>query len=254
MLFFLFLIGLLIGSFLNVCIYRIPRRESIVFPGSHCTSCGAPLKSYDLIPVVSFLWLGGKCRTCKNPISPRYPAVELTTAVLITLQGWIWGLSFSFFLYAALSAVLIVVTMIDFDHQVIPDSLVLIIAALGLIYRLFICLPRFGLSALLDGAAGFLLGGALFLLIAVVSRGGMGGGDIKLTAALGLWFGWKLLLLMVFLSFVSGALVSAVLLLTHLRGRKDAVPFGPFLAFAAYLVSLCGNELIQWYLQILSKN
>lgn len=252
MLFFLFLFGLLIGSFLNVCIYRIPRGESIVFPGSHCASCGVHLKSYDLIPVVSYLLLRGRCRYCGQSISPRYPLVELTTAALITLQGWKWGVTPTFFLYAVLTAVLVAVTMIDFDHQIIPDGLVVIVAALGLIHLLVVRMPLMGPAALLDGAAGFLLGGGLFFLIAVLSRGGMGGGDVKLAAAFGLCFGWQLLLLLLLLAFISGALVSAGLLLSHKKGRKDGVPFGPFLAFGAYFVSLCGSELIRWYLQSLS--
>lgn len=249
MLLLIFLFGLLIGSFLNVCIYRIPRNESIVFPGSHCTACGGYLRSCDLIPVVSYLLLGGRCRYCKCTISPRYPLVELTTAVLITLQVWQRGITASFFLCAALTAVLIVVAMIDFDHQIIPDGLVLVIAVLGLAQLILVLLPQLGLVVLLDHTAGFFLGGGVFFLIAVISRGGMGGGDVKLAAVLGLWFGWKQLLLLVFVAFVSGAFVSVILLLTHIKGRKEGVPFGPFLAAAAYLVSLFGSELVHWYLQ-----
>ncbi len=249
MLFLLFLFGLVVGSFLNVCIYRIPRGESIAFPGSHCTGCGTPLRPRDLIPVASYLSLGGRCRHCKRAISPRYPLVELTTAGLIVLQGWRRESFVSFFLYAALTAVLIVVTMIDFDHQIIPDGLVLVIAALGLVRLMTVLLPQRGPAALLDSAVGFLLGGGLFFLIAAVSRGGMGGGDVKLAAALGLWFGWKQQLLLMFMAFVLGALVSAALLATRVKGRKEGIPFGPFLAVSAYLVSLFGDELIQWYRQ-----
>ncbi len=249
MLFLVFLFGLFIGSFLNVCIYRIPRNESIVYPGSHCPTCGAPLRFLDLIPVMSYLMLSGRCRYCKCPISPRYPIVELTTAILITLQAWRQGINLSFFLFAGLTAALVAAAMIDYDHQIIPDSLVLTITLLGLAHLFIVLLPQLGFSVLLDRTAGFLLGGSLFLLIAVVSRGGMGGGDIKLTAALGLWFGWRELLLLVFVAFVSGALVSVLLLVTHTKGRKEGIPFGPFLALAAYLVSLFGSELINWYLR-----
>ncbi|MDD3194102.1 MAG: prepilin peptidase [Oscillospiraceae bacterium] len=249
MLFLVFFFGLLVGSFLNVCIYRIPRNESIVFPGSHCTVCGAPLRFFDLIPVVSYLLLGGRCRYCRCTISPRYPLVELTTAMLITLQGWRRGITASFFLYAALTAVLVAVAIIDFDHQIIPDGLVLAIAMLGLAQLIVVLLPQLGPAVLLERTAGFLLGGGLFFLISVISRGGMGGGDVKLAAVLGLWFGWKQLLLLMFLAFVSGAFVSVVLLLAHIKDRKEGVPFGPFLAAAAYLVSLFGSELVHWYLQ-----
>lgn len=249
MLFLTFLYGLLIGSFLNVIIYRIPRNESIIFPGSHCPSCGASLHFFDLIPVVSYIMLGGKCRYCKCHISPRYPVVELLTASLITFQAWRQGLSLSFFLFAALTAILVAVTVIDYDCQIIPDSLVLLIAILGALHLFFVLAPSYGSAVLLDRAAGFLLGGGLFFLIAVVSRGGMGGGDIKLAAALGLWFGWKELLLLVFAAFIFGAVVSVFLLLTHIKGRKEGIPFGPFLALSAYLVSLYGSELMNWYLR-----
>lgn len=248
MLFGTFLFGLLIGSFLNVCIYRIPRHESIVFPGSHCTSCGAAIKPYDLIPVVSYLILRGRCRSCKSPISPRYPVVELATAILITGQAWKRGLSIEFFMFAAWTAVLIVIAMVDFDHQLIPDGFNLTVAALGVVY-LGIRFHQAGFPALLDGVVSSLLGAGLFLLISVISKGGMGGGDMKLVAALGLWFGWKELLLLLFIAFVVGAIVSVLLLLLRRKGRKDGIPFGPFLASAAYLVSLFGTELLQWYFQ-----
>jgi len=242
-----FLFGLFIGSFLNVCIYRIPRHESIVFPGSHCTSCGTQIRPYDLIPVVSYLVLGGKCRTCKSAISLRYPLVELVTGVLMAVQYWKWGFSLRFVLFAALTAVLIVVTAVDLDHQLILDGFVLAIAALGVLYVFMVQIPQSGLSALLDSLIGMLIGGGLFLLISAVSRGGMGGGDIKLMAALGLWFGWKMLLLLIFVAFIVGALVSAVLLFLRKKGKKDGIPFGPFIAAAAYFISICGPELLRWY-------
>lgn len=249
MLFITFVFGLLIGSFLNVCIYRIPRHESIVFPGSHCTSCGASIKPYDLVPVVSYLILQGKCRSCKSPISPRYPIVELTTAVLIVGQAWKRGLSIEFFMFATLTAILIVITMVDIDHHLIPDGFNLTVAAVGVLYLLGVRVHQVGFSALLDGAISSALGAGLFLLISVISKGGMGGGDIKLVAALGLWFGWKELLLLLFIAFVVGAFLSVLLLLLRRKGRKDGIPFGPFLAFAAYLVSLFGTNLLQWYFQ-----
>ena len=249
MLLITFLFSLLIGSFLNVCIYRIPRHESIIFPGSHCTSCGAQIRPYDLIPVFSFLMLHGKCRSCKSAISTRYPLVELITAVLITGQYWIWGFSVRFLLLAALSAILVVITMVDLDHQLILNSFVLAIAALGVLYVLIIRVPQFGFAGLLDSVIGMLVGGCLFFLISVVSGGGMGGGDIKLMAALGLWFGWKAVLLLIFISFITGALVSVILLLFYKKKKKDAIPFGPFIAFAAYFVSLYGTQLLHWYSQ-----
>ncbi|MGE4352735.1 MAG: A24 family peptidase [Oscillospiraceae bacterium] len=244
-----FIFGLLIGSFLNVCIYRIPRQESIVFTGSHCTACGTPIKFYDLIPVLSYVLLRGRCRFCKSRISPQYPLIELATAVLITFQAWKWGLTVSFMLFAALTAVLIVVTMVDFYHQIIPDSFIIAIAILGLFYLATIQAPQRGFSAVVDSIVGLFVGGALFFLISFVSKGGMGGGDIKLMAVLGLWFGWKKILLLMLVAFVSGAFISVPLLLMHRKSGKDAVPFGPFIALAAYFISLFGNELLQWYSQ-----
>lgn len=249
MLIIVFLGGLLIGSFLNVCIYRIPRQESTVFPASHCTSCGASIKPYDLIPVVSFLLLKGKCRNCADSISIRYPLVELTTAALITLQAWKWGLSLQLIFFTVMTSVLIVITMIDLDQQLIPDGLILIIAAAGVLYLLAVQVPRFGMMNLLDNVIGFAVGGGVFFFISVVSKGGMGGGDIKLMAVLGLWFGWEKLLFLMLCSFVGGAFISILLLILKRKGRKDAIPFGPFIALAAYFTSLYGAEIIQWYLR-----
>lgn len=246
-----FLFALMIGSFLNVCIYRIPRNESIAFPGSHCTACGKPIKAYDLIPVLSFLFLHGKCRMCKEPISIRYPLVELITGILIAAQAWRFGMTIEFFLYAAMTAVLIVVTMIDLDLQIIPDRLVAALGILSLLYLFLVRFPRYGVSALYNSAIGFVLGGLFFLLIAIVSNGGMGGGDIKLMAMLGLWFGWQKLLVLMFLTFIGGAIISLFLLLLKVKKMKDGIPFGPFIAFAAYIVSMFGDKIIAWYVGIL---
>lgn len=143
---------------------------------------------------------------------------------------------------------MIAVAFVDFDFQIVPDGLIYALGAAGLAYVVTVLLPRSGVSALLDAAIGFLLGGVLFFAAAVVSKGGMGGGDIKLAAVLGLWFGWKSLLLLMLLSFVSAAIVSVFLLLTKRKSRKDGVPFAPFIAFSAYITPMLGRELINWYL------
>lgn len=250
MVFIIFLFALMIGSFLNVCIYRIPRNESIAFPGSHCTACGKPIKAYDLIPVLSFLFLHGKCRMCKEPISIRYPLVELTTGMLIAVQAWWFGINAEFFLYAAMTAVLIVITMIDLDLQIIPDRLVVVLGILSLLHLFLVRVPQYGIGAIYNSAIGFVIGGLFFLLIAIVSNGGMGGGDIKLMAVLGLWFGWQKLLVLMFLTFIGGAIISVFLLLLKVKKMKDGIPFGPFIAFAAYIVSIFGSGIIVWYLNI----
>lgn len=250
MIVFIFIFALIIGSFLNVCIYRIPRSESIAFPGSHCTACGNPIKSYDLIPVISFLLLRGKCRMCKESISIRYPLVELLTAVLITFQAWRYGITAEFFYFAAMTSILIIITMIDLDRQIIPDGLIIALGILGAMYLFTVQLPQYGARSLLQNAIGFAVGGLFFLLIAVVSNGGMGGGDIKLMAVLGLWFGWQKLLALMLVTFISGAVISIILLLLKIKKMKDGIPFGPFIAFAAYIVSIYGTDIIMWYFNI----
>lgn len=245
-----FIFGLIIGSFLNVCIYRIPRNESIVFPGSHCTACGQPIKSYDLIPVLSYLFLGGKCRMCKETISLRYPLVELATAALITVQAWRYGITLEFICFTVMTAILIVITMIDFDLQIIPDRLIIALGILGAVYLFIVQYPQYGARILYNSAIGFILGGSFFLMVAIVSNGGMGGGDIKLMAVLGLWFGWQKLLVLMLVTFISGAFISIILLLLKLKKMKDGIPFGPFIALAAYIVSIFGSGIIVWYLNI----
>lgn len=241
-----FFFSLLLGSFFNVCIHRIPRGESLAFPPSHCPRCQHRLAPLDLIPVISFLFLRGQCRYCRSPISWRYPAVELLTAALFTLAwfrfGWSWDL-----LYALiLTSVLIIVTFIDWDTQMIPDGLTLPGIAAGLIFS-------FGPQGATpwDSLLGLLAGGLPLLLIAVASQGGMGGGDIKLMAMAGTFLGWKLTLLALFLSFLAGGIVGVFLLLTHKKGRKDAVPFGPFLALGSFAALLYGPALLTWYFSLL---
>lgn len=244
MVFLVFVLGLFIGSFLNVCIYRLYRNESIVFPPSACPKCGRRLTPGELIPVVSFLLQRGRCRGCREPISWRYPVVEalygLVLALLYTRLGWA-----GFFPAAFFYGILIVVFFIDLEHQIIPDRLVLALLALAVVTQLF--WPRVSWP---EALIGFVLGGGLFLLLAVVSKGGMGGGDIKLVAVLGFWFGWKLLLLLMFLSFVGGGLLSGALLLTGIKKRGDGIPFGPFLVAAAFVVTLWGREIMTWYLRL----
>ncbi|RQD67244.1 MAG: prepilin peptidase [Tindallia sp. MSAO_Bac2] len=242
-----FIAGLLVGSFLNVCIYRIPREESIVFPGSHCPSCNTNLKAVELIPVFSWLWLGGKCRTCQSRINGRYPFVEFLTSIILLLVYMEVGIGFRFLLLSIISLLLLVITFIDLDHQIIPDGLTLLIAATGLVNLLYGYVGGDGIS-ILNAATGLLLGGGFFLLIAVASKGGMGGGDIKLMAALGIWFGWQGILLVMFLAFIIGGIYAVGLLVLRGKGRKDMVPFGPFIALGGFLSALYGQDILLWYL------
>lgn len=251
---FLFILGLLIGSFLNVCIYRLPLGESVVFPPSHCMHCGRRLTAGDLVPVLSFLFLGGKCRYCKAGISPRYAFIELLTGFLFIGAAHEMGFSYTLAQALVLICFMVVITWIDIDHQLILDKVLIGLAAAGFILMVWFSLLQtawLGSSDWLDSLLGFLLGGGVLFLLAVVSGGGMGGGDIKFAAVLGLWFGWETVLLILFLSFLLGGFFGLGLLLLKRKGRKDFVPFGPFIALSALIVYFYGADLILWYIQLL---
>ena len=242
-----FIFGLIIGSFCNVVIYRLPQGASIITPGSHCPSCRTPIRPWDNIPLLSYLLLRGRCRACKEPFSLRYPSVELLTGVLYVLLWFKFGLSIHFAVHAALTSTLLTVAVIDYDHKIIPNTITLpgVVIGLGLSLR---ALPITPLASLL----GIILGGAFFYLIALVSRGGMGGGDIKLIAMIGAFLGWQGAIFTIFSGALLGSLVGVTLMLLGRKGRKDKVPFGPFLSTGAILFMLCGDDLIQWYLNLLS--
>jgi leader peptidase (prepilin peptidase)/N-methyltransferase len=237
------LFGFAVGSFLNVLIARLPEGRSIVRPGSACPRCGAPIAWFDNIPVMSWLLLGARCRQCREPISWRYPAVEALTAMLFALaflrRGWGPDLP----VVLALIAALIAITGIDLDHQIIPDVITLPGIATGFLLAL---LPG-GLSWL-DSLIGMLAGGGIFFLIILASRGGMGGGDMKLGAMLGAFLGWKLALVGFMIAALAGGVFAILLLALGRKGRKDAVPFGPFLALGGLLSLLWGGDILAWYL------
>lgn len=239
---FIFIVGLLIGSFLNVCIWRLPREESIIRPGSHCPGCSTALGARDLVPVLSWIFLRGKCRFCGAKISPRYPAVELLTGGLFFATYLHYGLSADLVAGLVFAAFMVAITFIDLDHQIILDGMLALLAACGLILQWWT--GAVGFVSMLIGA---LAGGGLLLLLAVISGGGMGGGDVKFAAALGFWLGWQGTLLGLFLGFVLGGFISGLLLVTRLRGRKDFIPFGPFIAIGAWIVLLYGKEILNWY-------
>ena len=240
-------LGLIIGSFCNVVIYRLPLGKSIIRPGSHCRVCSAPILPWDNIPLLSYILLRGQCRVCKDPISLRYPVVELVSGVLYMLLWFKFGFSIPFAVFAALTSTLLTVALIDYDHKIIPNSITLpgILVGLGL--------STWGLPiTLVDSILGLLLGGGLFYLIAVLTKGGMGGGDIKLIAMIGSFLGWQGALFTIFSGALLGSLVGITLMLLGRKGRKDKVPFGPFLSCGAILFILVGDDLINWYLNLLS--
>jgi leader peptidase (prepilin peptidase) / N-methyltransferase len=242
-----FVFGLIVGSFCNVVIYRLPLGNSIVTPGSRCRSCDNSIRPWDNIPIVSYFILNGRCRSCREPISVRYPIVEFTSGILYLTLYLKFGLSILFVIYALMASTLVVVALIDLDHKIIPNIITLpgILAGLSLSLQL---LPITPLTSLL----GVLIGGALFYLIALISKGGMGGGDIKLIAMIGAFLGWHGTLFTIFSSALLGAVVGIMLMVLGKKGRKDKVPFGPFLSFGAILFMLSGDDLVQWYLELLS--
>lgn len=243
----IFILGLLIGSFLNVCIYRIPRNEPLEFSPSHCISCNTKLKPMDLMPVLSYVACRGKCRHCKAKISIQYPIIELTNGLIYLYLYQKFGLTVELAMYALLSSILVVITVIDFFTQEIPDELNI----LGIITGIVFLILNFNLGNLVSSSLGLLLGGGLFLLIAVISKGAMGGGDIKLMGVLGFWFGWKLILVLSFMSFIIGAIASMLLIALKIKGMKDYIPFGPFIAFAAMVIIFYGSDILSWYSRFL---
>jgi leader peptidase (prepilin peptidase)/N-methyltransferase len=238
------LFGLIIGSFLNVVIARLPQRRSLWAPASACAGCGNAIAWYDNIPLVSFVVLRGRCRACAVPISWRYPLVEALTALLFAL-AWIFvdGRLVDFAIAAALLAALIVVTAIDLRYQIIPDAITLP----GVLAGLLASLAGHHVSWL-ESAGGILLGGGLFLAVIVLSGGGMGGGDLKLGAMLGAFLGWKVVLVALFVAVLLGGASAVALLASGRLARKDAIPFGPFLALGGVTALLWGERIVSWYL------
>jgi leader peptidase (prepilin peptidase) / N-methyltransferase len=236
------LFGLALGSFLNVVIARVPAGRSLVHPRSACPGCSAPLAWYDNIPVLSFVALRARCRACGMPISWRYPIVEAVTAAALVLSYAAFGPSAGFLIACVLLPALIAMTAIDLQHQMIPDAITLPGIPVGLVINL-----ATGRLSWLDSGIGILLGGGLFLVIILASRGGMGGGDMKLGAMLGAFLGWKALLFALFVAIVLGGAIGAVLLATGVRGRKDPIPFGPFLAVGGVMALFWGEQAFGWW-------
>jgi leader peptidase (prepilin peptidase)/N-methyltransferase len=243
----IFVFGLIIGSFCNVVIYRLPLGKSIVTPGSQCRSCGKSIRPGDNIPILSYVLLKGCCRFCKEPISARYPIVEFVSAMLFLGLYSTFGLTLPFMIYALLASTLLVVALIDIDYKIIPNTITLPGIVIGLGLSIW-ALPITPLASLL----GILMGGIFFYLIALISKGGMGGGDIKLIAMIGAFLGWQGAFFTILSGALLGSLVGVTLMLLGRKGRKDKVPFGPFLSAGAILFMLCGDDLIYWYLNLLS--
>jgi leader peptidase (prepilin peptidase)/N-methyltransferase len=225
--------GSIVGSFLNVCIYRIPGNRSIILPRSYCPECGEPIEFYDNIPVLSYLMLKGRCRTCKKRISPRYPLVELITALLSALLFRRYGLSFQLLATFSFTCALIVITFIDLEHQIIPDIITLPGIPLFFLAAVLIMKLR-----LIDAVLGIIIGGGILYLIAFAyellrKTEGMGGGDIKLLAMIGAFLGWQSLWFIIMVSSLLGAVIGITAMVVQKEDMKYAIPFGPFLSVGA---------------------
>lgn len=240
----IFIIGILTGSFLNVCIYRIPKKQSTTYPSSHCPKCEKSLKPADLIPVISYFLNKGNCKYCGEKISPQYPIVEMLNGIIYLLLFLKLGYTILFIKYAILGSLLIIISFIDYKLRIIPDKLIRFGLFTGIIFNIISFNGDF-----VNGFIGLFVGGGIFLIIAIF--GPMGGGDIKLMGVLGLWLGWKHILVVSLLSFIIGAIVSILLLITKIKGRKDTIPFGPFIAIATMVVILYGVRIMTWYINIL---
>jgi leader peptidase (prepilin peptidase)/N-methyltransferase len=275
-----FILGLVVGSFLNVVIYRLPimlQREwqmqatevlgqplapvadrfTLSTPRSACPHCKAPITALQNIPLVSWLVLRGRCASCKNPISPRYPLVELATGLLSAAVAWHFGFGTAAACGIVVTWMLIAMTGIDIDHQLLPDSLTLPLLWIGLLAAVILgptpglALPVSAQDAILGAIAGYLSLWSIFHLFRLITgKEGMGYGDFKLFAALGAWMGWQSLLLIILLSAATGALLGILMILFRGRDRAAPMPFGPYLAAAGWIAMLYGDQLVSGYLRV----
>jgi leader peptidase (prepilin peptidase)/N-methyltransferase len=242
----LLLLGLTLGSFINVCIHRLPKKESIIAPRSYCQSCKTRIPIWDNIPVLSYLLLKGKCRQCTASISLLYPVVEVSTALLL-LTGFIqFGMSMKFAIFCAIGPTLLTVAIIDIKHKIIPDTITLP----GIIFGIVAGSYLFGLK---ESLLGLISGGGIFLLSSEIyyqvrGRVGMGGGDIKFIAAVGALLGLKQVLLVIFLSAFIGSVVGLIGLIGKKLDAMSQIPFGPFLAVGTLIVYFSGENIINMYI------
>jgi len=239
--------GLAVGSFLNVCIYRLPREESLVWPASHCTACNRPLAWYENVPVLSYFVLRGRCRTCRTRISATYPVVEIAAAAIAVAWYQQFGLSLLFASRLVFAFALVVLFVIDLRHRILPNVITLPGIAVGFAFSLVA--PPGWLDSLIGLLAG---GGALYLLAEgyyrIRGEEGMGMGDVKMLGMIGAFLGWKLMILTLVLSSLAGALVGGLIIAWRKGDVKYALPFGTFLALGALVASLFGDGIVHWYM------
>jgi leader peptidase (prepilin peptidase) / N-methyltransferase len=264
--------GLIIGSFLNVCIYRIPRRESIVFPGSHCPACGKPIRAFDNIPVFAFLWLGGKCRSCRAPISFQYPLVEALSGLSFYACAITWGPAPATFVNSLLVSMVIVLFFVDYHHQILPNVITLPGAIAGILLSpwqdpgFYMDLPVLALTGSIAGNSaktalplagsiiGALIGGGILLFVGaayslVRKKQGLGMGDIKMMALVGAFLGWRLALLTIFAGSFLGSFLGIFLIFFKGRSLQSKMAFGTFLGIGTVFSLFYGLDLLAWYLK-----
>jgi leader peptidase (prepilin peptidase)/N-methyltransferase len=260
------LLGMAVASFLNVCIDRLPAGESLLFPTSHCASCHHRLAIKDLVPVFSYLWLRGRCRYCSAPIPRRLLWVEVGTGALFGYLYWHYGLSIELAVITFYCCLFITLMVIDLEHGLILNKIVYPAALVAIIISIFLppsrliypsgvvplpvsdFLPQLGI---VQAAIGGGIGLGLFLLIVLIFKGGMGWGDVKMTALIGLVTGFPLIFVALFLAVILGGLVAGTLLLLKIRKRKEGIPFGPSLSLATIVTLLYGSNILNWYLGLL---
>jgi leader peptidase (prepilin peptidase)/N-methyltransferase len=253
------LLGLVVGSFLNVCIDRLPQNKSITYPPSHCGACQHKLAARDLIPIFSYLSLRGRCRYCQASIPRKLLWIELATGVIFALLYWHYGLSPELGVMAFYACLFIVIFVIDLEHGLILNKIVyptmVVALLLSLIPQSWLAQTIWLTPVIRPGIASAALGGvvgfAIFLLIALVSRGGMGWGDVKLAALIGLATGFPLVFVALIMGAILGGIVAVALLIARKRGRREMIPFGPFLAVAAMVTLLWGTNILGWYLGLM---
>lgn len=244
MIIYIFAIGTILGSFFNVCIYRIPKGESIVNPPSHCGNCNTRLKPLDLVPVFSYIFLKGQCRYCREKYSARYAVVELLTGIIFAVLYIKYDLTFELLKYIVLASFMIIIGLIDYDTTDVYFKT----TASGIISgAIFIVIGYYLGESALDYLFGALLGGGAIASIVILTKG-MGWGDVEICALGGIFLGFKLTLVMLFFSFIFGSISGITLIALKKKSRKDYIPFGPYIAMAAIFAVFFGERIINWYL------
>lgn len=251
---YIFIIGIIFGSFFNVCIYRIPEKQSISNPPSHCPNCNTRLKPRDLIPIFSYLLSGRKCRYCKEKISSRYAIVELLTGILFLIVFNKFYLDISTVYYLVLTSILIIITFIDIDHYIIPDGLLIIGSIFAIVFNIIfktITIKESLLGAIICGGGVLAI---VYLIEFIVKKEVMGGGDIKLFAMIGLFLGIKNSLLSALISVYVGAIFGVIMIICSKIKKSEfnsMIPYGPFISIATLIVMLYGDNIINWYMKFI---